>query len=98
MQRNFSAVALFLFLNWIDVVLTCYVILHGGIEVMPMAGFVIAEFGLIGFVIFKALASLSAVLVLNDIGQLRLIKYINALMFIVCFVNMISVTTIFYSS
>lgn len=87
-------IIIFLLLNWLDVVFTAFVILHGGREVMPITGFAIANFGLNGLIIFKILVCMGTILFLQTFDMLRLFKYINILMTIICFIGILSILTI----
>ncbi len=92
-----SSILLFLFLNWFDVVFTTYIVLHDGIEVMPVANYMIMHFGIVGLIMFKVLTCWAVVLFLHNIDMLRLFRPINILMGIICAFGLTSVLTIAYS-
>lgn len=87
-------VGIFLLVNWFDVVFTAYIVMHGGLELMPIAQFFIVNFGLDGLIAFKTLATLGVLLLLDTLGMGRLLMYINIIMCIVCFTGLLSVLTI----
>lgn len=95
---KYSLTILFIVFNLLDWLITCNIILHGGIEVMPIAWYIIENYGLLGLLLFKMLTTIIVVSLLHKFKFDRLLLHLNIIMAIICLWGIVAELIIFYSA
>lgn len=70
-------VVLFLMLNALDFSLTYFILLFGGIEIMPIAAWIYAHTGGLGLGLFKTVLSIGTLIALFAVHKQHLLRLLN---------------------